>query len=176
METTIKALLESLKPDLKLLLITFSLLYFGYIFLPSTVEPIQLLQSYKIWVHLLGLVSITYLNCLVLSKLISIIKFKINMNSRKNYFHTLSREEKLILRKFIINQKKTVKLSVKDGEVNHLENLGFIYRTSTIGDHRMNFDFTMQPWAWNYLNSNKNFIGPESEFSRENDTPPIFRF
>lgn len=73
----------------------------------------------------------------------------------KKEAHTLTEEEKEILRKFIVNRTGSVNLSIHNGVVLGLEQKHFIYRAGLIGiggANGLSFPFNIQPWAWKHLN------------------------
>ncbi|HUN28582.1 MAG TPA: superinfection exclusion B family protein [Alphaproteobacteria bacterium] len=79
--------------------------------------------------------------------------------SRKKRLHSLTVEEKQILRAYIKGQTRTRYFDITDGVVKGLEQETIIYRSSDVGHLVSGFAYNIQPWAWNYLNDHRDLLG-----------------
>jgi len=71
----------------------------------------------------------------------------------------LSPAEKQILCGYILPQKRTQNLSIRDGNVTGLCAAGILCRASNFGSiYGKGFAFNIQDWAWDYLNANQTLI------------------
>lgn len=77
---------------------------------------------------------------------------------RKKYLHERAADEKAILRYDISRGTKTQRLPLECGEVSGLEAQRVIARASTISHGGTDFDYNIQPWAWEYLQQNPHLI------------------
>jgi predicted transcriptional regulator len=79
--------------------------------------------------------------------------------NRLKYLYQLTSEEKKLLKSFIDGNTKTRQLSIMSGVVKGLEYAGVIYRSTEMGcASGAAFDYNMQPWAWHYLNDNREIL------------------
>lgn len=79
------------------------------------------------------------------------VKFK---KSLIQCLHSLTEEEKQILRYYWSKQSKTNTLRTDDGIVNALAAKGIIYRSASHGNLLEGFSHNINELAWNYLNEN----------------------
>ena len=80
---------------------------------------------------------------------------------RKKYLHELTADEKAILRYFIIHGTRTQRLPLECGQVAGLEARYIISRASTISRGGTDFDYNIQPWAWEYLHQNQHLLNEQ---------------
>jgi hypothetical protein len=96
-----------------------------------------------------------------------------DLRSRLKGLETLTKEERVILRRFIECQTMTQRLDVDSGIVNGLMLKGIIYRATeraTSGFADQNYygrvygcDHNMQPWAWEYLIEHPHLLSIQEE-------------
>lgn len=79
------------------------------------------------------------------------------------YLHGLTGEEKAVLRRYLEDQTRSLRLDIKDGVVIGLAQALIISQVSGLGHmggaNKMFFAFNMQPWAWDYLNAHPELVG-----------------
>jgi hypothetical protein len=85
----------------------------------------------------------------VVRNMVRRIKFKKRMIQ---CLHTLTEEEKQILRYYLSKQSKTNTLRTDDGIVNTLVAKGIIYRSANHGNLLEGFSHNVNELAWDYLN------------------------
>lgn len=69
----------------------------------------------------------------------------------------LNPEEKKLLSHFILNETRSQNLPIQSGVVSALEREKILIRASRFGKNH-GFDYNIQPWAWEYLNKNKQLL------------------
>lgn len=126
-------------------------------------------SSYKVWISLVFFAS----SALLVSELLEKVWLKGKQKYEQKKFLTsaqerlkhLTLEEKLILANYIYNQTKTQYFEMENGVINGLNQAGIVYLASSMGNAFVGFAFNIQPWAWKYLNANKELLKftPEEE-------------
>lgn len=126
-----------------------------------------LVNDYRQYVAIIFLASCALLVSPIIFWISNIVKEKI-ANSRylraiqitgKDYLQGLTRDEINILKFYIINQTRTQVMDSRNGIVNGLVQVNIIYRSSRLSEtNSLDFPYNIQPWAWNYLNSNKGLL------------------
>ncbi len=76
----------------------------------------------------------------------------------KQRLHTLTEEEKQILRFYIVKQTRANTLRIEDGIVQQLANERIIYRSADIGNLNEGFAYNIVDIAWEYLNLNPHLL------------------
>lgn len=155
-----------LKIDLVLLLIPTAIVYGLWLIFNERLEINHYVQdSYKFWIHLIGLLSLAYTATIIGKEVLKVIKNEWAKKKRIDYLKDLSTEEKELLQKYILKERKTITLPLQDGVVQNLENREILYRSTTVTrTSRVEFDFTIQQWAWEYLKKRKELISiPRNE-------------
>lgn len=113
------------------------------------------IAEYRGWVGLVFLFSfaallsygIAYIGAAVMARL---QEWRLVRDGRK-YLTTLSPPEREILRRFIHDNTKTITLDISSGVHAGLQAKRVIYRPTTLSRQYTDFDFNIQPWAWDYL-------------------------
>ena len=107
-----------------------------------------------------GLFVVT-LCLLVVSALATFVKFvkpwvvqALWIKQHKKRLQDLNPEEKELLAYYIQNQTRSQPLDYRSGTVNALVQEKIIVRGSNVGFHGFDFDYVIQPWAWEHLNEN----------------------
>ena len=81
----------------------------------------------------------------------------------RTYLEKLTKDEKIILHKYIEQQTCTSKLDANSGIVIGLVMKTIIFQTGQFGTpgmyNTLMIDFNINPLAWNYLNANSNLLG-----------------
>ena len=80
------------------------------------------------------------------------------LEQSQQWLHGLSEPEKQVLRQFLHNETTTRQLPMSDGVVGGLEAKGILVRSSPLGSTHFTFAYNIQPWAWEYLNSQPNLL------------------
>lgn len=82
-------------------------------------------------------------------------------NTQLATLESLTPAEKQILRRYIAGNTQTITLDMSRGEHARLEAHGIIYRPSSVSRAFTNFDFNLQPWAWDHLRKNPELLRKE---------------
>jgi hypothetical protein len=77
---------------------------------------------------------------------------------RPMYLHGLTADEKTILRYYTVRRTRTQTLSVQCGKVAGLVAHQIIQRAANIAHADFDFDFNIEPWAWDYLQKHPNLL------------------
>ncbi len=119
-------------------------------------------NSYQLVISALFLIAISILGARGCVAIIQWIKKRItwrkNLKKRQQRLHSLTPEEKKILRDYIYGNTRTQTLLIQDGVAQGLASETIIYRIASVGDMLDGFAFNIQPWAWEYLNKNKELL------------------
>lgn len=138
---------------------------------PSFLSTLGLLDFYaehKLWFGLVFIFAVA----LIIANMIwaawetllrDIVKDKIQLIFYKKEAKGLTREEKEILREFIVHQTRSADFSIQDATVLGLEKRKFIIRVGNVGATGLGFIFpyNIQPWAWKYLNKHPKLLDIE---------------
>jgi hypothetical protein len=136
------------------------------LFLPSNSAQTrgidQFRDSYRIWVGVLFLLSAAALisNLLwVVGRFIKPwVKEWLYIRINRSSLHNLTEDEKVILRRFIVDGNSTVAEDINSGPINLLENKKIVLRASTISLRLTTFSYLLQPWAREYLAKNRDLL------------------
>ena len=143
-----------------------------FIFLPQeALEKLGLIDlktNYSTYFGLAFVFSITFLLAATLNAFWKVflghwLKEKATIYFYKKEAYDLTNEEKEILNIFIKGKTRSASLSMKNGVVLGLEQRMFIVRVGQLGTDAVNwsFPFSMQPWAWEFLNKNPHLLNVE---------------
>jgi hypothetical protein len=126
--------------------------------LSKTLGVFQFTQDYRQWIGIAFVASIVLVAIdwsikigTVVSNFVRRIKFKNDLVKR---LHSLTEEEKQILRYYLAKQSKTNTLRTDDGVVNTLTAKGIIYRSASHGNLLEGFSHNIHELAWDYLKEN----------------------
>lgn len=137
-----------------------------YYSLPKTSDLRIAASTGEGFILLLGLLSVS---TLIAEGIVTGCRFLTNRRKSKrelgeliNYAKSLTPNQKKILKRFLDNNERSLVIP-RDETVKELEIRKFIYRTSTMSEpgpayEAFRFSYSIQPWAWNYLNENKNLV------------------
>lgn len=89
---------------------------------------------------------------------------------RLKRLHSLTEDEKQILRFYIAKQTKTNHLRFNDGVVNGLEAHEIIFRTSSVGNMIDGFAYNISDFVWEYLHKNQWLLSGTTEYYRTDKT------
>ncbi len=124
------------------------------------------INQYRPWIGLIFILSFALLVSHITIQVWSWVNKKYlsrkRLNASKNRLRNLTPDEKKILQRYILKQTKTQSLDIRDGAVNGLVNENILYRSSNVGMMTI-FDHNIQPWAWEFLNKNKDLISLSEE-------------
>ena len=90
--------------------------------------------------------------------LVSAFSKKMAIRSYQKLLHSLSPEEKAILKKFVDGDTKTVALDIRSGVACGLVAQRIISMASSIGRFGTYFDHNIQPWALAYLKGHPKLV------------------
>ncbi len=161
----LKALLECVKLAPRYLIAAGSvagLLLFGS---PQLIENLGMTQFAKDHRAVLGLIFLTA-SALVCVAFFSWVhqrnqRFWRKRKMRKTIFqrlHSLTEDEKQILRYYVALQTRSNTLRIQDGIVQSLVSAGIIYRSAGVGDMINGFSHNIGDTAWHYLNKNPELL------------------
>ncbi|WP_186578029.1 super-infection exclusion protein B [Aquibacillus kalidii] len=119
----------------------------------------ELYNQTKTWISLILIISLGMLVASIISSFAEFIKRKrrgsASIKYSKKRLKHLTPREKEVLGGYIMNNTRTMSLSMSDGVVQELVNLNILYRSSSISNEGVYFSYNMQPWAWDYLKKRK---------------------
>ncbi|MGB3366177.1 MAG: super-infection exclusion protein B [Acidaminobacteraceae bacterium] len=124
---------------------------------------LDLINEKRSMVSILFLISICGTFVELIDKLLKSIKNKMKIKSnRKKQIHllkTLGEDEKDFLEKFIKDNLSTIYESYNSGTAKSLCTKRIIYyRAQTSSDYNMTIGYNIQPWAFELLCENENFL------------------
>ena len=134
------------------------------VFLPINIWQeiglVNLWQQFHPFIFIVGLISTVWLVSRGLYDLIIAILSKIKeQRDGEKLILTLSRVEKEILARYMIEDTTTLAFDASDGVVNGLMAKGILYRASQLSNPlSFDFDVNIQIWAWQYLKAHPNFL------------------
>ena len=125
-----------------------------------------LVNNGRPWIAIIFLIS----TALIASNFIvwwgGIIAKKISQTRKKNIYknklHKLSPDEKRILLSYLLRNTRTQTFPFNDGRLAELIHYQIIYESSAIGDIN-DWQYNIQPWAWDYLLKHQDELFTESE-------------
>ena len=157
-EALIKALLDFLKLTPRYLVVfgvTSALLLFSGENFLKRIGVYQFAQDYRAW---LGIIFLLSSALLIVAIPIKITKWVKQWWKNRKFFqrmtqrlHSLTEDEKQILRFYIGKQTKSNVLDISDGIVQGLVASGIIYRAASIGNLVEGFAYNISEIAWDYL-------------------------
>lgn len=113
------------------------------------------IQEYRPWIGLAFVISLSGLVAPLIThgahQAIDWVGRRRDIRFRQEMLHELSPGEKLILRRFIDLNTKTMTLDASSGVHAELEAMGIISRVTEISHGGTRFDYNIQPWARRYL-------------------------
>ncbi|MGJ0484100.1 MAG: superinfection exclusion B family protein [Methylomicrobium sp.] len=122
----------------------------------------QFTQDYHQWIGITFIATISLIAIdwgikisAVVRNMVRSVKFKKRIIQ---CLHTLTEEEKQILRYYLAKQSKTNTLRTDDGIVNTLVAKGIIYRSANHGNLLEGFSHNINELAWDYLNINHGLL------------------
>ena len=76
----------------------------------------------------------------------------------KKRLHDLTRSEKNILKQYLARESRTLVLDGRSSATVALQRTEVITRTGDLEDTLTGMTFTISPWAWNYLRTNRHIL------------------
>jgi len=136
-------------------------------------------QNYRQW---LGLVMIFTGVLFAVDRGIAIfgwIRYKMAVteveDARLKRLHSLTEEEKKILRFYFTKQTRSNVLRIDDGDVQGLVAAGIIFRSADLGNMLEGFAHNISDFAWDYLQINPGLLAGTTNVYRT-DKRPDWRF
>lgn len=130
--------------------------------LADTIGVSHLAQDYRQWLGLAFLASLALLAVHWSIEIGAIIRnatlVKEHQKMITQKLHTLTENEKQILRFYIATQSKTNRLRIDDGIVGGLVASGVIYRATSVGNMVDGFDHNISEFAWEYLHKHQGLL------------------
>jgi hypothetical protein len=119
-------------------------------------------KHYRQWIALTFIITSTLFAADRCIAICGWIRYKVLVGKftkrRLERLHSLTEDEKQILRFYISQQTKTNVLRYDDGVVQGLESAGVIRRSSTLGTLMEGFAYNITDFAWNYLNEHHELL------------------
>ena len=84
-------------------------------------------------------------------------KRAIGRRGRKRRLHSLTQEERGVLRGYIAEDKRTQYFDISDGVVQGLFLEGILFKPSNISSY-ITMAYNIQPWVWDYLNKHPDLV------------------
>jgi hypothetical protein len=139
-----------------------SVLLFAPAPLNATLGITGLIENYRGWIGVVWLVTGSLLLTHLTIALWEVAKKWIKGRRRAKTYHEsitgLSPQEKEVLVRFVDDQRSTVVLKMGEGVAETLVSKGILFRASTISQGLDYFAYSLQPWAWEYLNENPELL------------------
>ena len=136
---------------------------------------LEIRNKYFTWLGIIFIVSSSLLATDSLMSCYSWLKKKLQLRAshhiRKKRLHNLTPNEQEILRGYIEKNTRTQTLSITSGIVSGLEAAKIIYCATGLSyAGGVEFDYNIQPWAWQYLNQYPELIG----IDKKEEVKPTF--
>ncbi len=135
-------------------------------------------QNYRQWlgIALIATSSLVIIDWSIkISMVIRDIAFRIKRKkSILKSLHSLTEEEKQILRYYLCKQSKSNVLRIDDGIVNGLVAKGIIFRAANQGNLVEGFAHNINQLAWDYLDVNLGLLDGETNFYRTDKEKDFF--
>jgi len=130
----------------------------------------NLAQNYRQWIGLAFLASITLLAVNWSVQIGGIVRNRSRLQKSKQQItkklHSLTEDEKQILRFYFATQSKSNTLRIDDGVVNGLVGNGIIFRAASVGNMFEGFAHNISDFAWEYLHEHPELLGGTTSFYR----------
>jgi hypothetical protein len=130
--------------------------------LSKTIGVFQFTQDYRQWIGIAFIASAALVSIDWGIKIFSVVRdFVYRAKFKKSLIqslHSLTEEEKQILRFYLTTQSKTNTLRIDDGIVNTLVAKDIIYRSSSQGTLHEGFSHNINNLAWDYLHENQGLL------------------
>jgi len=101
------------------------------------------------------------------------IRFRMEVSkiskARLKRLHSLTEDEKQILRFYIFQKTRTSVLRIDDGVVQGLESAGIIYQSSNIGNYLKAFAYNVTEFSWEYINQHQEILTGTTKKIRGNE-------
>ena len=81
-----------------------------------------------------------------------------NERNLRKWLHNLAPDEQDVLARFLLERRKCLTFGPKDALSQGLAAAGILFRSSNMGDAIDGLDFSIQPWAWAYLNAHPELV------------------
>lgn len=161
----INDILQLIKLPMKYLIAIFLTLTFILFFPEIYIVKLglsELIQKYRMIIGLAFICDLFFIIVNLCSPILNYIKGILRylslVLSGKRRLNNLTNEEKEILNYYITNKTRTYELPLNDGIVCELSSYKIIYRAAGVSTGGLYFAYNMNPWAWRYLNKNKELI------------------
>jgi hypothetical protein len=132
------------------------------------------------WIGIIFILSTTLFLVDRSIPVVHFIRYRITLhNVRKGVLkrlHSLTEDEKQILRFYIQLQTKANVLRLDDGVVKGLEGHGIIWRSSSVGNMMEGFAYNIGEVAWEYLNEHKELLAGTTNTYRTDKRPDIWGY
>jgi Super-infection exclusion protein B len=86
------------------------------------------------------------------------LKARLDLRKGRKRLQVLTRSEKNILNQYVSRQTRVLVLDSRSGATAALQKAGVISRTSESEDPWTGQNFTIAPWAWNYVRTNSGVL------------------
>ena len=168
-----KSILEFLKLAPRYLVsvaIFCAFLLFGSKEFLESIGAFNFAENYRTWIGGAFLGSLCIWIVSICGDIVGIIKtWNFKRRTEKNItkrLHSLTEDEKQILRFYIAKQTKSNTLRIDDGVVKGLASSYIIYQSASLGNMLEGFAHNISDVAWNYLNENPTLLKGETNTYR----------
>lgn len=86
-----------------------------------------------------------------------------NARNLQRRLHNLAPDEQEVLARFLLERRKCLTFDPRDGLSQGLAAATILFRSSALGDMVDGFDYSIQPWAWEYLNKHPELVIKDPE-------------
>lgn len=141
-------------------------LLFGGDRLTAALGLTEVMPTIRPWVGAGFVVSVTLLFAYAATAVGRWIKkrwtWAANERNLRKRLHNLAPDEQDVLSRFLLERRKCLSFDMKDGLSQGLAAAEILFRSSGVGDAIDGFDFSIQPWAWAYLNKHPELVIKDS--------------
>jgi len=121
-----------------------------------------LINSYRGWIGAIWVGSLSLLTSAGIIKICNSITHRCKLRRvqkiRVQRLQKLTIEERRVISQYINHQTRTQNFKYSDGVIKELEAFKIISRSSDIAHKFDIFPFSIQPWAWDYLNKHPELL------------------
>ena len=130
----------------------------------------QFTEDNRAWLGLAFVSTISLFSIYVVSEVIAFFGRKIKkrklLKGVRNRLHSLTEDEKQILRYYFAKGTRSNPLRVDDGVVQGLAANGIIYRSANMGNVLEGFAHNISDYVWDYIHQNPTLLDGDTDFYR----------
>ncbi|HAS6240173.1 TPA: hypothetical protein I7194_22360 [Vibrio vulnificus] len=138
------------------LLVVTSIYFLPYSFLARTGLD-EFISEYNSYLLMVLIFSTVLSGAEMIEYVNKYFKKKHEENKQLKLLLLLNKQEKLIIKQYIVNGEATLYRSYSDGVIGGLCKKNILYRASDMEEPLMGFAFNIQPWVLNYYKEHPSF-------------------